>query len=166
MTLFYVDVITYPWPKLGVSIAKFFFSMHRTGSTRNPASFTERDQFNQHWDYGMGNDYIHIQLSDAIVHPCPYINGGSSQRPLKTWRNNYLYINNICDYFSILWTVVHQNQQGKLTGSNPHFCVNKPPPNHHQHHHHHHYHHLYMGQVTKLRLSCYLVLLSVDSKTR
>ena len=25
---------------------------------------------------------------------------------------------------------------------------------------------LYMGQVTKLRLSCYLVLLSVDSKTR
>ena len=25
---------------------------------------------------------------------------------------------------------------------------------------------IYMGQVTKLRLSCYLVLLSVDSKTR
>ena len=25
---------------------------------------------------------------------------------------------------------------------------------------------IYMGQVTKLRLSCYLVLLSIDSKTR
>ena len=26
--------------------------------------------------------------------------------------------------------------------------------------------HVYMGQVTELQLSCYLVLLSIDSKTR